>query len=67
VTIKSGTTTVFFAIPITDDQVAERDETFTVTLSQAVHATLVDSQGVATIANDEQGKSWRRISGFICR
>lgn len=56
VTIKSGTTTAFFAIPITDDQVAERDETFTVTLSQAVHATLADSQGVATIVNDDAGE-----------
>jgi len=56
VTIKSGTTTAFFAIPITDDQVTERDETFTVTLSQAVHATLADGQGVATIVNDDAGE-----------
>lgn len=26
------------------------------TLSQAVHATLVDSQGVATIVNDDEGE-----------
>ncbi len=57
VTIKSGTTTAFFSVPITDDQIKEDDETFTVNLSQPIHATLADGQGVVTILGNDGGSS----------
>ena len=40
-------------VPVLDNDVHEPDETFTVTLSNAVHAEISDSEGTATIVDDD--------------
>lgn len=40
-------------VALVDDGIVEADETFTLTLSNAVNALLGDPQGVATITNDD--------------
>ena len=49
----AGVTTQTIVLNITNDTVAELTETFNVNLSAAVNATIGDSQGVATIADDD--------------
>ena len=49
----AGVTTQTIVLNITNDAVAELTETFNVNLSAAVNATISDSQGVATIADDD--------------
>ena len=53
-TIDAGETTGTIAVEVLDDGVVEgEDETFTVTLSGAVNATIVDGEGVGTIEDNE--------------
>ena len=40
-------------VPIADDAIAEQDETFTLTLSNAGNATIADSEATATIVDNE--------------
>jgi Calx-beta domain len=49
----AGDTSKTVAVPLTDDDVSEPDETFTVNLSSAVNATLADAEGVGTIVDDD--------------
>ena len=49
----AGVTSQTIVLNITNDAVAELTETFNVDLSAAVNATISDSLGVATIADDE--------------
>jgi hypothetical protein len=51
--IPAGTANKTFTIPVVGDTVREVDETFIVTLSNSVNATLNDSQATATIVNDD--------------
>ena len=52
-TISAGSTTTV-TIPVNGDSVVERDETFTVLLSNpSPSATIVDASGTATIVNDD--------------
>ena len=52
-TFAPGETTKTIAVPIIGDTVVESNETFTVKLSGATNATIADTQGVATITNDD--------------
>jgi len=52
-TFLAGETTKQFLVPIVGDVIAEPDETFTVTLSNASNATVATSQGTGTIVNDD--------------
>jgi outer membrane biosynthesis protein TonB len=49
----AGESSKSVSVPLVDDDVAEGDETFTVTLSSAVNASLADAQGVGTIVDDD--------------
>jgi hypothetical protein len=49
----AGETSKSASVPLTDDQVSEPDETFTLSLSNAVNATLADGQAVGTIVDDD--------------
>jgi glucose/arabinose dehydrogenase len=53
ITIPAGATMGYAAIPIRGDTVAEANETFSVTLSNAVGATIFDAQGIGTIVDDD--------------
>ena len=52
-TFEPGDTRTTLAVPVLDDDEAEGDEVFTVRLSDARNATLVDREGTATIRDDE--------------
>jgi hypothetical protein len=49
----AGPQTKTITVPIAGDTVAEPNETYTVTLSSAVNATLGDATGAGTITNDD--------------
>ena len=51
--IPAGSTTTTISIPTTNDSVYEADETFTVTLSNPVNATIGTGAGTGTITNDD--------------
>jgi|GEM_PF-922250 len=53
VTITAGQTSALISVPITNDTLNEADETFTVNLTNAVNATILDAQGVGTITDDD--------------
>ena len=53
VTFEPGVTSKIIRVPILDDAVAEPTETFTVTLSSAVGATIADGTGVGTILDND--------------
>jgi hypothetical protein len=48
-----GATTAEVSVPVRGDRVWEADETFAVSLSAPVNATLADVQGAGTIRNDD--------------
>jgi hypothetical protein len=52
-TIPAGGTSGVITIQVKGDKVAEQQETFTVMLSNAVHAKRWRTQGIATIINDD--------------
>ncbi|MCS7469113.1 GEVED domain-containing protein [Stieleria sp. ICT_E10.1] len=52
-TFPPGVTSRTITVPTHDDATFESDETFQLTLSNAVGATIVDDTGVATILNDD--------------
>jgi hypothetical protein len=52
-TFAPGETSRTFAVPVVGDNVTENGETFFVTLSNPVDATLADFQGFGTIVNDD--------------
>ena len=49
----AGQTTRTFTVNVNGDVTDELDETFTVTLSTAVNATILDGQGIGTITDDD--------------
>ncbi|MFA6985157.1 MAG: Calx-beta domain-containing protein [Arenimonas sp.] len=51
--IPAGNTSKPVVVTIVGDTAAESDETFTVNLSDAIGATIVDNQAVGTIVNDD--------------
>ncbi len=51
-TFGTGVTSQTITVPVVEDMVPEGDETFTITLSNAPNATLIDDTGMATIAGD---------------
>ena len=53
-TIDSGSRTGTISVPVLDDEIDEPDESFTVTLSGATNATIADSQGAATITDNDE-------------
>jgi len=53
ISIASGVSTDTIVITIVDNNVTEPDETFNVTLSSPVNATIADGTGVGTINDDE--------------
>ena len=52
-TIAAGQLSRTFSVTLNGDTALEANETFTVTLANAVGATLADAQGVGTITNDD--------------
>ena len=52
-TFPAGETTKTIDVPVLEDGSREEDETFTVTLSEAVNATIGGSTGTGTILDDE--------------
>ncbi len=52
-TFSAGETTKTIDVPVLEDGVHEEDETFTVTLSDAVNATIGDGTGTGTIQDDD--------------
>ncbi|QDV36532.1 Calx-beta domain-containing protein [Tautonia plasticadhaerens] len=52
-TFAPGVTTQTILVPILDDTAVEPDETFAVILSNPVVATIVDEQGLGSIADDD--------------
>ncbi|MBD2149020.1 S8 family serine peptidase [Pseudanabaena sp. FACHB-1277] len=52
-TFATNETTKTFTVPIIGDTTVEGNETFFVNLSNAVNATIIDSQGLGTITNDD--------------
>jgi hypothetical protein len=52
-TIQPGVTRAPINITIFGDTTYESDETFSVSISNVVNATVIDNQAIATIANDE--------------
>lgn len=53
VTFPSGSTALIITVPAFGDPVVEPDETFFVNLTNPIGATLIDSQAVGTIKNDD--------------
>lgn len=53
VTIDPGQTSKQILVQVTGDNIREPDETFFIRLSAAQHATLADSEGMCTIADDD--------------
>ena len=54
-TFAPGVTSQTIVVPILNDATFENSETFTVTLSGAVNATIADATGVGTIRDDGTG------------
>jgi hypothetical protein len=52
-TFAAGTTSQQILVPVLGDNIAEADETFSVTLSNPVNATLGTATGTGTITNDD--------------
>jgi sugar lactone lactonase YvrE len=52
-TFPSGTTTLPVSVTVNGDTVIEPDETFNITLSNAINVSFVSSQGTAIIRNDD--------------
>ena len=52
-TFSAGETTKTIDVPVLEDDAPEEDETFTVTLSDAVKVTIGDGTGTGTIRNDD--------------
>ena len=52
-TIQAGARTGTIQVPILDDSVDEPNETFTVRLSNPTNATILDDEGVGTIADND--------------
>jgi len=61
-TIPAGQTTFELYVPIVPDMTLEPDETFYINISDVTGATVVDNQGVCTIANDDGGLSINDVS-----
>jgi hypothetical protein len=62
-TIPAGQTSATVAVQIVGELVFEPNETFTVTLSSPVNATLATAQGVGTILNDDAARrTWGDFS-----
>ncbi|MBS9391304.1 MAG: hypothetical protein HEQ33_21370 [Dolichospermum sp. WA123] len=53
--VNPGETSKQITVPILGDTLAESDETFFINLSNAINATIADTQGIATITNDDNG------------
>ncbi|AFZ37589.1 conserved repeat domain protein [Stanieria cyanosphaera PCC 7437] len=53
VTFAPGETTKTLTVNVTGDTTVEPNETFFVNLSSATNATIIDSQGIGTILNDD--------------
>ena len=53
-TIAAGQSSATITVPTTDDSIDEPDETFTVTLSNPVNATLGDASGEATVNDNDE-------------
>ncbi|HYR29674.1 MAG TPA: proprotein convertase P-domain-containing protein, partial [Thermoanaerobaculia bacterium] len=52
-TFNPGTTSRTFTVPVNGDTTAEITETYNVTLSNPINATISDGSGVGTITNDD--------------
>ena len=52
-TIAAGSTSGTISVRVLDDEYVEGNETFTVTLSEPVNATIADGEGVGTITDGE--------------
>ncbi|MEZ4637105.1 MAG: Calx-beta domain-containing protein [Caldilineaceae bacterium] len=55
-TFAAGETTKNVTVSVTDDAVVEATESFSVTLSAPVNATLVDASGIATVTDNDSAQ-----------
>ncbi|MFN7414879.1 MAG: beta strand repeat-containing protein, partial [Dolichospermum sp.] len=53
--VNPGETSKQITVSVLGDTLAESDETFFINLSNAINATIADTQGIATITNDDNG------------
>jgi len=60
-TIPAGETAAVVPVPVLGDATVEADETFTLSLSDAVGAPIAFAQGVATLRNDDPYKTVLRL------
>ncbi len=60
-TIPAGETDAVVPVPVLGDATVEADETFTLSLSNAVGAPIAFAQGVATLRNDDPYKTVLRL------
>lgn len=56
-TFTPGTTSQTIVVAVTSDRIDEVDETFSVNLTGATNATIIDAQGVGTIVDDDEPPS----------
>ena len=55
-TIAAGSTSGTISVRVLDDEYVEGNETFTVTLSEPVNATIANGEGVGTITDDDRAE-----------
>ena len=64
-TFNPGVTTQTFVVPVLGDTLAEGDETFVVNLTTGVNATIADTQGTATIIDNDAAPASPALSGIV--
>jgi hypothetical protein len=64
-TFNPGQTSLTITIKVTGEKKVESDETFFVNLIGATNGTIVDSQGIGTIRNDDGGTGGRSAFGKL--
>jgi hypothetical protein len=65
ITFAPGVTSRLVTVTINSDTRFEPDETFTVTLSSPVNATIADAEGIGTIVNDDTPPDSRPAVSFL--
>ena len=65
VTFPAGSTAATISVTVLGDDVAEADEDFTVVLSNVTNAVLGDSDGQATIIDDDAGSALTFASSYL--
>ncbi len=68
ITIPAGSTSAVIDVQVNGDETSEPDETFTVNLTNPVHATIAKGRGVGLITNDDaRSARLRSCPSTMCR